>query len=236
MGGRPVAVVDAVWADGEANAAPVLEGMRAAAEAFGVPIVGGHTNIRTAQSQLSVAVLGKAKALLTSFDAQPGDRLVAAIDHRGAYREPFSNWNAATSAPGPRLRGDIELLPQIAEAGLSKAGKDISQGGIIGTAIMLAECSGVGIDIDLDAVPVPEGVALPRWLESFPSFGYLLAVGQENVRDAIARFAARDIVAADIGAVVAGSAVSVIRGPERRVVFDHAVTALLDMVEREQVA
>jgi hypothetical protein len=101
---------------------------------------------------------------------------------------------------------------------------------------MLAECSGVGIDIDLDAVPVPEGVALPRWLESFPSFGYLLAVGQENVRDSIARFAARDIVAADIGAVVAGSAVSVIRGPERRVVFDHAVTALLDMVEREQVA
>ena len=28
-------------------AAPVLEGLRAAAEAYGVPIVGGHTNIRT---------------------------------------------------------------------------------------------------------------------------------------------------------------------------------------------
>ncbi|MGO8655716.1 AIR synthase related protein, partial [Rhizobium ruizarguesonis] len=37
MGGRPIAVVDAVWANGEAGATPVLEGMRAASSAFGVP-------------------------------------------------------------------------------------------------------------------------------------------------------------------------------------------------------
>ena len=33
----------------------------------------------------------------------------------------------------------------MAKAGLTTAAKDISQGGIIGTAIMLAECSGVEI-------------------------------------------------------------------------------------------
>ena len=38
MGGRPVAVVNAVWADGEAGVEPVLAGLRAAAEAFGVPM------------------------------------------------------------------------------------------------------------------------------------------------------------------------------------------------------
>src|SRR5271167_5170628 len=41
MGGRPVAVVDAVWANGGEQAAPLLAGLRAAAEAFAVPIVGG---------------------------------------------------------------------------------------------------------------------------------------------------------------------------------------------------
>ncbi len=112
MGGRPVAVVDAVWANGEAGAAPVLEGMRAAARTFGVPIVGGHTNIRTDRGQLSVAILGRAKKLLTSFDAKVGDVLIAAIDHRGRYREPFNNWEAATDAPPARLRGDLEILPQ----------------------------------------------------------------------------------------------------------------------------
>ena len=65
MGGRPIAVVDAVWAASEADAQPVLAGMRDASEAFGVPIVGGHTNTRTDRGQLSVAILGRAKRLLT---------------------------------------------------------------------------------------------------------------------------------------------------------------------------
>jgi len=72
MGGRPIAVVDAIWSEGEENASVMLDGMRAAAERFGVPIVGGHTNVRTDRSQLSVAILGRAKRLLTSFDARPG--------------------------------------------------------------------------------------------------------------------------------------------------------------------
>ena len=83
MGGRPIAVVDAVWAAGEGQAAPVLDGMRAASAAYGVPIVGGHSNARTDRGQLAVAILGRAKRLLTSFDARPDDRLIAAIDLRG---------------------------------------------------------------------------------------------------------------------------------------------------------
>ena len=122
----------------------------------------------------------------------PATALIAAIDLRGRYREPFSNWEAATDAPPARLRGDLELLAAIAEAGLSRAAKDISQGGIVGTAVMLAECSGVAIDIDLDAVPNPAGVALERWLLTFPSFGYLLSVepGMSRNRRALCRRAA----------------------------------------------
>jgi AIR synthase-related protein len=212
MGGRPLAVVDAVWSDGEEQAAPVLRGLREASERFGVPVVGGHTNVRTDRGQLSVAILGRAKRLLTSFDAKAGDILVAAIDQRGRYREPFSNWEAATDAPGARLRGDLELLPEIAEAGLSRAAKDISQGGIIGTATMLAECSGVGISIDIRSVPRPEGVPLERWLLTFPSYGYLLSVAPSNVGAVVGRFSARGLSASAIGAVTA----------ERRVVINDA--------------
>ncbi|MDV4180944.1 sll0787 family AIR synthase-like protein [Rhizobium brockwellii] len=235
MGGRPIAVVDAVWANGEAGATPVLEGMRAASSAFGVPIVGGHTNIRTERGQLSVAILGRAKTLLTSFDARPGDVLVAAIDHRGRYREPFDNWEAATDAAPARLRGDLELLPEIAEAGLALSAKDISQGGIIGTAIMLAECSRVGIDIDVTAIPLPAGVGLDRWLVTFPSFGYLLSVAPEHAADVVTRFTARGISAAVIGAVVAGAEVALVDGESRAVVRNHAETPLLQL-GRQNVA
>lgn len=236
MGGRPIAIVDAVWANGEEGAAPVLEGMRAAAEAFGVPIVGGHTNIRTDRAQLSVAILGRAKRLLTSFDARPGDVLIAAIDHRGCYREPFNNWQAAIDAPPARLRGDIEILPEIAEAGLALSAKDISQGGIVGTAVMLAECSRVGIDIDVSTIPLPEGVSLERWLATFPSFGYLLSVAPEKADGVIARFTSRHLSAASIGTVRAGSEVAITDGRQRVVVRDHVAAPLLQLGRQEIAA
>ncbi|VVT27566.1 sll0787 family AIR synthase-like protein [Rhizobium sp. EC-SD404] len=209
MGGRPIAIVDAVWAEGVENASPVLEGLKQASDRFGIPIVGGHTNLKTDRGQLSVAILGRAKQLLTSFDAQPGERLIAAIDHRGRYREPFNNWEAATDAPPDRLRGDYTLLPEIAEGGLAKSAKDISQGGIIGTAIMLAECSRVGIDIDLCAIPVPSGVALSRWLATFPSFGFILSVPDKACDAVIDLFEERDISAAVIGTITTGNSVRV---------------------------
>lgn len=227
MGGRPLAVVDAVWAPGEDGAAPVLEGMRAASARFGVPVVGGHTNLSTDRGQLSVAVLGRAKRLLTSFDARPGETLIAAIDLRGRYREPFANWEAATDAPAERLRGDLELLPIIAEAGLSRAAKDISQGGVVGTAAMLAECSGVGVEIDLARVPAPEGVDPARWLLSFPSYGYLLTATDDDVPAILSAFRGRGIAAAAIGVVTAGHRVEVVDGAARATIWDFARCSLL---------
>jgi AIR synthase-related protein len=227
MGGRPLAVVDALWADGADGAEPVLSGMRAASERFGVPIVGGHTNLRTGRGQLAVAILGRARRLMTSFDARPGDRLIAAIDLRGRYREPFANWEAATDAPAERLRGDLELLPIIAEGGLCRAAKDISQGGIAGTAAILAECSGTGIAIDVTAVPRPEGIPLERWLLTFPSFGYLLAVPPVDAPEVIGLFAARGIDAADIGAVTPDSAITIGDGKTSLPIWNVAEVPLL---------
>jgi AIR synthase-related protein len=227
MGGRPIAVVDAVWAASEVDAQPVLAGMREASEAFGVPIVGGHTNTRTDRGQLSVAILGRAKRLLTSFDARPGDSLVAALDLRGRYREPFSNWEAATDTPADRLRVDLGVLPAIAESGLALAAKDISQGGLIGTAMMLAECSGVGARIDVAAVPKPEGVPLERWLLTFPSYGYLLAVSPANVSAVLARFRERGIAAADVGTVTADRRVVIADGKVTAAIWDFAREPLI---------
>lgn len=227
MGGRPIAVVDAIWADGDAEAAPILAGMKAAAAAYNVPIIGGHSNLRSDRSQLSVAILGRAKNLLSSFDARPGDVLIAAIDLRGDYRPNFSNWQAALDAPPLRLRGDLGILVTLAESGLCKAAKDISQGGIIGTAMMLAECSDVKMIIDVDAIPSPPGIALERWLGSFPSFGFLLSAAPENAGAIIAAFAARDIAAAQIGIVQAGSRVLLKRGHETALVWDFAERKLL---------
>ena len=216
MGGRPMAVVDALWSTDQGHAAELLAGMRAASQRYGVPLVGGHTNLQSARGQLAVAVLGRARRLISSFAARPGDRLLMAIDLRGQWQGTQPFWNASTEAPGQRLRGDLALLPILAEAGLCDAGKDISMAGVLGTALMLLECSQVGARIALDRLPRPECVpgwdvpgdaaegARLRWLCAFPSYGYLLSVRAAQVDAVIARFAAREIACAEIGEVLAG--------------------------------
>jgi len=236
MGGRPIAAVNALWAGSATEAEPVLAGLRAASETFGVPVVGGHSNLRTDRGQLSVAILGRAKRLLTSFDARPGNRLVAAIDLRGRYREPFSNWEAATDAPSARLRADLELLPAIAERGLAAAAKDISQGGLIGTAMMLAECSGVGATIELPSLPRPESTSLERWLQTFPSYGYVLAVPPANVPAVLTRFGDRNIAAAEIGTITTDHRVTIADGRSSETIWDFTREPLIGCVPPEVLA
>lgn len=220
MGGRPIAVVDALWSDGADSSEPVLDGLAAASARYGVPIVGGHSNHRAARGQLAVAVLGRARKLITSFDAQPDDDLILAVDLRGAFEEPYPYWNASTRAPAERLRGDIEILPRLAEDSLCDAGKDVSMAGAIGSALMLLECSGVGAQIDLDTVPRPEGVPLLRWLLSFPSFGYVLSVRPQQRLRVLERFAARGIAAARIGRVTAAPEVWLTQRGERALLWN----------------
>ncbi|MFM0215002.1 sll0787 family AIR synthase-like protein [Paraburkholderia caledonica] len=201
MGGRPLAVVDALWSDGLESAEQILAGMAAASSAYGVPVVGGHSNTRSAEPQLAVSILGRARALLSSFNARPGDSLVMAVDLRGRFEDPYPFWNASVGAPAERLRDDLELLPQLAESGLCEAAKDISMAGALGTSLMLLECSGVGACIDLDAIPRPDGVDFERWLSAFPSYGFLLSVRDEHVDEVHACFAQRGLACATIGSV-----------------------------------
>ncbi|MQQ09864.1 sll0787 family AIR synthase-like protein [Epibacterium sp. SM1979] len=233
MGGRPRAVTNALWAPSAEAAQPVLAGMKAAASAYGVPIVGGHSNLRTDQLQLAVSIIGHAKALVSSFAARPGDVVIVAVDHTGSYREPFDNWNAALTSTPEKLRKNLNLMPELAEAGSVRAGKDISQGGIIGTALMLAETSGVAIDLQCEAIPLPDGVGLERWLRSFPSFGFLLSVDPAQAEEVCAKFQASGITAAVCGDVSAGSSVSLSQRGKRALFWDHVKTPFIDLKMRE---
>jgi AIR synthase-related protein len=232
MGGRPIAVVDALWANGLAPATPILEGLTAAARVYGIPVVGGHTNTRSSSGQLAAAILGRASSLLTSFDARPGQSLVAAVDLRGRFREPANYWDASTPSstnipPLGRLRADLELLPKIAETGLCRAAKDISMGGVVGSALMLLECSAIGGTIRLDQLPVPPGVALERWLYTFPSYGFVLSVDAEHVEEVIGRFTARDLNAAVIGETDSTGILSLQYGQQKERFWDLNQSGLI---------
>ncbi len=224
MGGRPIAVVDALWSASAERAIPIWEGMRAASTAYGVPIVGGHTNVRSEGDRLAVAVLGRAERLMTSFDARPGDELLYAVDLRGAYFEPYPFWNCSTNAPAERLRSDLALLPTLARNGDCTAAKDVSNAGLLGTLLMLLECSGIGAIVQLERLPIPPGVALERWLASFPSFGYILAVAPEASARVRRHFQLNGIACETIGTCDVGTRLTVTHADEREIFWDFATS------------
>ncbi len=201
MGGRPIAIVDALWGTSATAAEPLWAGIVAAAKTYDVPIVGGHTNCHSPYNALSVAILGRATDLITSFNAQPGDLLLVAIDLRGARHPKHPFWNASTEADPTRLRADLAILPQLAEPGLCHAGKDISMGGIIGTSLMLLEASNCGAVLDLDTIPSPPDIPIEEWLLFFPSYGFLLSVNPKNVAAVQKHFHDRDLACQVVGEV-----------------------------------
>ncbi|AUX38303.1 MULTISPECIES: sll0787 family AIR synthase-like protein [Sorangium] len=229
MGGRPIAVVDVVWGTSAGALEPVWEGMVAASRAYGVPIVGGHTSARSPYNALAVAIAGRARRLITSFAARPGDVLVAAIDLRGRMHAEHPFWNASTGTDPARLRGDLEVLPALAEAGLCDAGKDISMGGVAGTLLMLLETSGVGAVLDVAAVPRPGDVrdpSLARWLLAFPSYGFLLSVRPDAAGAVLAAFARRGIASAAVGAVDGSRRLTLEAAGERQTLWDLSAEPL----------
>ena len=139
----------------------------------------------------------------------------------------FDNFDAASNADPARLRRQLELLPAIAEAGLSRAAKDISQAGLVGTALMLAEASSVSLVIDPLSVPRPPGAPLLRWLGCFPSFGFLLTARPSAVEAIVARFAAEAIDCAAIGRCEAGSTVRLVEDGAETLFWDHKEQPLL---------
>lgn len=228
MGGRPVAVVDAVWSDGETpELKELVRGMRDASEHLGVPIVGGHTNTRSPSANLAVSILGHANKLLSAFDAQPGQSIVLAIDHRGQFQNNSLNWNAATTSPTGRMKEDLALLPEVAEAGLADACKDISQAGMLGTLTMMLESSQLGAEIDLNDITTPDSVPIVDWLSAFPSFGYLFSCNHDRVDQLCELFSRRDIHSEKIGVTTTERKLVLKQGTAREVYYDlndHCLT------------
>ena len=228
MGGRGLAMTNAIWAPDKVYAEKILGGMREASETYNIPIVGGHTNLKTDRPQLAATILGRADVLITSFDASPGEALVVISDQRGSYVGESKNFASFIGVNPKRLQKDNEILPALAEKKLISSGKDISQGGIIGTSIMLAESSGVGIDIDPLALKCPDD-NLEKWMTAFPSFGFLLSVNEKNLSEVLSAFQNRSIDARKVGRITEGTSVNLVENDNRHLVWDHSTNPYLGL-------
>jgi selenophosphate synthetase-related protein len=197
MGAWPLALVDTVTGP-RAVIERVLEGMRWAAGLYQVPVVGGHLTVTEGPPGLSAFGLGRADRPLSARFAEPGQSLVVGCCVDGRMRADFPFFPSFDER-GERLAGDVRLLAEGASAGWIAAAKDVSMAGLVGSLAMLLECNRLGVILDLDALPVPAGVSLERWICCFPCFAFLLCVPAGREPECLRAFADRGLAAAVAG-------------------------------------
>ena len=135
MGGRPVAVLDVLFSSNTEEMKEVLRGVYDNSSRYKVPVVGGHINSDSDVSALAVSILGKAKKLLTSFNANEGDDLLIVTNSKGKYITENNFWDSSSEIESDELLRQLEILPRLAEDGLADAAKDISMAGLIGSVL-----------------------------------------------------------------------------------------------------
>lgn len=218
MGAWPLAIVDTVTGP-EAVARKVLEGMRWASGLYRVPVVGGHLTITSGPPAVSAFGLGRSECPLSAGRAEPGQTLVAGCCLAGRMRPDYPFFPSFDER-GERLAGDVRLLAEGAARGWVAAAKDVSMAGLVGSLAMLLECNQLGVTLDLDALPTPDGVALEAWLLCFPCYAFLLCVPPGREQECVAAFAGRGLAAAPAGRLDATGRLRLRRGDQVATAFD----------------
>lgn len=234
MGGRALALVNMLVAPDRCHAEHVLDGLAWAAELHGVELAGGHMTLGH-EPALSASCTGSATTVLRARDARPGDALLAAFALEGRYRDEVPFFSSLRDRDPERLREDGEALVELAEDGLCHAARDVSMPGTVGSLLQLVEAAGCGAVLDIERVPRPEGPPIERWLATFPSFGFLLAVPGDRVEAAIKPFARRGLACAECGRLDNTGALRLRAGGRETLLWDLAAepfTGLADGVGR----
>ena len=98
--------------------------------------------------------------------------------------------------------------------------------GVAGSLLQMLELAGCGATLDLDRLPRPDGVAVERWLVTFPSFGFVLAATPDAAQAACAAFTRRGLACAPCGSFDASRALRLAGGGESAEVWDLAAEPL----------
>ena len=221
MGAVPVALLDTVVGPEDVSR-EVLRGMHWAAQLYDVPVVGGHLTRTDGPPALSAFGVGRAERVLSATHAAPGQVLVLGCCLDGRMREDFLFFPSFDER-GERLAGDVRLLAELAATGVAVAAKDVSMAGLIGSLAMLLEPAGLGVDVDLEALPVPDGVPLEDWLGCFPCFAFLLTCSPDRVDECVGAFRARGLTGEPLGVLTDDGRVRLVRGAQAVTVFDLTV-------------
>jgi len=234
-GARPMALLDTVIGSDEIVRG-ALEGVKLAADLYGVPVVGGHTTVRAGTPGLSTFAVGWTGRPLRAANARPGDPVCLAACLEGELVPGPDGARFFSHLRGPRrtcAAADLALLAEAAETGEAWAARDVSMPGIAGSLLQFLESAGgLGCALDVDALPVPPGVALGDWMTTFPSYAFLLC----GAPPALARrFGAAGLTCRQIGVLDDAATLRLRSGEAELTVWDLHAEPLAELAAEDRL-
>ena len=230
MGGTPLAMVDVLSTSSLEVSNLVLAGMSEAVKRFGIPVVGGHIHPDTHYNALDVAILGvvKSDSIVYSSKADEDDDVIVAVDLDGRVHPSCALcWDTTTMRRPEILKKQIEVMKILGEKHIVTSGKDISNPGMLGTLGMLLEVSRVGALIDLDSIPIPEGVEMQHWLKMYPGMGFVVTANPENTEEVLKVFEGAEMAAALVGTITDTNKLEIAGNNEKATVFDFSFQTIM---------
>ena len=230
-GAEPVGVMLTVLLPEEITEEDIKEMMCQVEEACAganIQVMGGHTEVTKAVNQpvISVAGVGKAREgrLISTAGAKAGQDILVtkwigiegtSIIAKEKEKELRTRFSADFVDTAKGFDQYLSVLPEArlaADFGVS-AMHDVTEGGIYGALWELAEASGIGLEIDLKAIPIrQETVEVCEYYGLNPY--YLISSGCMLMASDRGHDLARELQKAGISAAVIGKAVE---GKARRI-------------------
>lgn len=223
MGGKPIGMTNVISTKDKEICNEIMEGINEGVKKFGVPMVGGHLHPDTPYNALDVSITGivDKDAVITSCDANIGDKVIIAIDIDGKLHPKFDlNWDTTTMKSDELVQAQIEVMNKIGHEKLVTAGKDISNPGTLGTLGMLLEASGVGANVELEKIPRNESVEWEQWLKLYPGSGFVLTAESSKVNRCIELLEEVNITASVVGEITEDKKLNVTHEDQKAVLFD----------------
>jgi hydrogenase maturation factor len=224
MGARPTGVLVTLLLppeDAVGHLDRITSDVDRACRDLGIAVLGGHSEVVAGLSQpiLSLTAIGRGarETLVTSSGAKPGDQLIltkaAAIEGTALLATDFADeltreLGAELVAEAQSYWSEISVVPEglVAAAAGAHAMHDVTEGGVLTAVNELAEASGVGVRLRVDAVPRrPTTDAICSYFSVDPlalvSSGAMLVAAPKD-SGVLAALSARGIPATVIGDVV----------------------------------
>ena len=236
--GRPiVAMVNVAFTAMEVGV-QMMQGICEAGRKFRVQVVRGHTTPDAPTNGVSASICGVVgrEDYVSAGGAQNGDSLILAVDLEGRPSPNYQyGWDTTVLKSSEAVLHRYEAMRVLGAKKLLHASKDLSNGGIIGTLLLLLEYARRGATVDLASVPCPPGMDLTSWLKMYISTGYVVTSDPKQARKVLDVFRLHDLTAAVIGSVD-NSLKTVLRlGGEVRQIFDFAHDSIVAPPEPPQL-